>query len=500
MVAGGLFFRMGIAQLRWSAASISRFMAGGNRAVKSRFSDESTWVGSILAAVFEPRRHYFRQKPAVMNQPETLKSNSGSSRGKRWLFRIGLLAIVLISCELIAGMFLRMVLPQGDLNVLKEAQQSVATGALSSDGASEAIHPYLGWVHNPQLSVPDQVGGRDIQTNSLGFRDNAPSVVKKSPDQFIVGITGGSVAWRFSWEAEQLLTSQLQALPAIQGRTIRYVRLAMPGYKQPQQLMALNYVMALGGEFDAVLNLDGFNDGVLSVMENGHQRTAIDYPRSWHARALVMTDPRVSAQAWQLLQSRAERQQRATDALNSPLNVSNLYQAIWYLRDEFARNSQMDLGLEVSLANDTSFVHRGPESPVRSDAELVTEAAALWARCSSQMHDLCTARGILYLHVLQPNQYVAGSKPLSDYEKEFCFAGHQPLAIVAEQVFPMLVQQGAELQKKGVAFSDQTMVFSEVKDTLYVDPWCHFNQRGNELLAGQISQEFGRLLTTSSNP
>jgi hypothetical protein len=197
-----------------------------------------------------------------------------------WLFRFGLLLIVVISGEVLAGLFLRMILPQGDMMVLQESQETVATGALSSDGASEAIHPYLGWVHNPQLSHPDKVGGQDIRTNSLGFRDNDPSIVKKTPDKFIVGISGGSVAWRFSWEAEKTLRESLQSLPELHGRAIRFVRLAMPGYKQPQQLMALNYIMALGGEFDAIINIDGFNDGVLSIMENGRQRTALDYPRS----------------------------------------------------------------------------------------------------------------------------------------------------------------------------------------------------------------------------
>lgn len=435
-----------------------------------------------------------------MSHPEILASKVKKLRGKVWLFRLGLMLIVVISGEVLAGMFLRMILPQGDMAVLQEAQEAVATGALSSDGASEAIHPYLGWVHNPQLSRPDNVGGQDIQTNALGFRDNDASIVKKTPDKFIVGISGGSVAWRFSWEAEKTLRESLQSLPELQGRSIRFVRLAMPGYKQPQQLMALNYVMALGGEFDAIINIDGFNDGVLSIMENGRQRTAIDYPRSWHARAMIMTDPRVSTQAFQLLKLRAERQQRAVNALNSSLKASNIYQTIWYLRDEASRNAQMDLGLEVSRSNNTSFVHHGPSAVVRSDDELVTEAATLWARCSGQMHDLCKARGIYYLHVLQPNQYVSDSKPLSDYEKEFCFAEHQPLAEVAEKVFPAMVQEGGVLKARGVAFSDQTMVFSEVRETLYVDPWCHFNQQGNELLAGQICQEFRQLVSAGTTP
>jgi hypothetical protein len=46
------------------------------------------------------------------------------------------------------------------------------------------------------------------------------------------------------------------------------VKATIGGYKQPQQLMALNWFMALGGEFDIVINLDGFNDVALPALEN----------------------------------------------------------------------------------------------------------------------------------------------------------------------------------------------------------------------------------------
>ncbi|MGV2341075.1 MAG UNVERIFIED_CONTAM: hypothetical protein LVR18_46165 [Planctomycetaceae bacterium] len=73
------------------------------------------------------------------------------------------------------------------------------------------------------------------------------------------------------------------------------MRLALPGYKQPQQLMALNYVLSLGGEFDAVLNIDGFNDGALSILENAQPKASIAYPSA--CTSLVMTDPRISVEA-----------------------------------------------------------------------------------------------------------------------------------------------------------------------------------------------------------
>jgi len=46
------------------------------------------------------------------------------------------------------------------------------------------------------------------------------------------------------------------------------VILGFPGYKQPQQLLALAYFLSLGAEYDLIINLDGYNDIVLPVTDN----------------------------------------------------------------------------------------------------------------------------------------------------------------------------------------------------------------------------------------
>lgn len=229
---------------------------------------------------------------------------------RRWLFKAVTFFCLLALCEVLAWIWLRLFIAEGDPQSIQLRQQRIASGATASDGASETIHPFLGWVHNPQFDLPESIDGRLAHTNETGFRDNGPSIVTKSPAELVIAITGGSVAWHFSWEAESVLAEQLAAVPQFSNRKLRLVRLALPGYKQPQQLIALNYVLALGSEFDAVINIDGFNDAVLSILENAQQGTAIDYPRSWHARSILMTDPRNSSEAWQLLSLRGKRQTR----------------------------------------------------------------------------------------------------------------------------------------------------------------------------------------------
>jgi lysophospholipase L1-like esterase len=44
----------------------------------------------------------------------------------------------------------------------------------------------------------------------------------------------------------------------------------------------------------------------------------------------------------------------------------------------------------------------------------------------------------------------------------------------------------------GVNFFDATMVFSQVEETVYCDDCCHFNPRGNQIVADYIMQAIKR--------
>lgn len=415
------------------------------------------------------------------------------SRGRVWLFRFIMSLVVYGVIELIAVGAMKVIHESGSLAMLHLWQKDVASGESVSDGAFETIHPYLGWVHNPQNPGAENVGSRKTPVNDLGFRDDGESVYHRADDVFIVGIAGGSVAFQFSWAAEELLKQKLADHPRVRGRRIQFVRLALSGYKQPQQLIAYSYLTALGAEFDLIINIDGFNETVLGIEENAVSNTALSYPRSWHARSIVIADPRKSADSARLLNLRAKRQKLARDILASPLNWSPLMNLVWYFRDQMAHNELTDLGLEVSASKRTSFIHHGPANS-SSDAAVEDEAIAIWQRCSFAMHQLCRANGTLYLHVLQPNQYVPDSKPLTEFEKKKCIDPGGSVEITVKALFPRLIEKGRKMKADGLAFSDQTQVFSAVTESLYVDPWCHFNEEGNRLLCEAIVPEILLLL------
>ncbi|MCC7405527.1 MAG: hypothetical protein IT288_14105, partial [Bdellovibrionales bacterium] len=103
-------------------------------------------------------------------------------------------------------------------------------------------HPYLGF-RNP-YSLKDL---ETIQANN------------KPPEEFWIGVFGGSVAEGFVADqgVRSLFESQLKDLPSVAGRKIRVLELANGGYKQPQQLILYTLY---GEKLDLVINLEGVNE------------------------------------------------------------------------------------------------------------------------------------------------------------------------------------------------------------------------------------------------
>lgn len=355
----------------------------------------------------------------------------------------------------------------------------------------EAIHPYLGWVINPQAAnASASLFDRTIPVNSLGFLDEEQGIPKRSPDRVIVAVTGGSVAWQVSVAGEKLLRETLEKSPQFQGKKLQLVRLAMSGYKQPQQLMSLNYMLALGAEFDVLVNVDGYNEVALTIAENDECGVFIAYPRMWHARLQDVVDPRKYPLSFRLFQLRGWRQQMAADRLNSWLPWSPILNLIWFVRDKRLESQIRDMGIELSQRKRNEgmgFNAVGPAQLYRGTQQMHQQVCDVWSNCSQQLSKLCAANGIAYIHILQPNQYLPNSKTMTAKEREASIYEYQEYGIAIAKVYPLLIKKGDELRKAGMDFHDLTMLFSKIAEPIYADPFCHYNQRGNDLLATSIA-------------
>ena len=146
---------------------------------------------------------------------------------------------------------------------------------------------------------------------------------------------------------------------------------AYGGYKQPQQLMALNYALALGAQFDVVVNLDGFNEVALDASENALQGVSPAYPRGWAMRVERFHDPALVEQVGLVAYLRARRAARAAGFAARPWRDSVTAGLVWALLNRLAaaRVAGAERALNAFRPADRRYQATGPARPA-------TEAAA----------------------------------------------------------------------------------------------------------------------------
>lgn len=360
--------------------------------------------------------------------------------------------------------------------------------------AVEALHPYLGFVvdHDTHGAPDENWGGQGAHAWGLVGELDLPR--ERDPDRVVVAILGGSVAFLFSLDGAPRLVELLQQDPRYAGKEIEILRLAWGGYKQPQQLMALNYFLTAGAPIDVAVAIDGFNEVALSLVENVEHGVAAIYPRSWPWRVRDLPDPQLRRMIGAAVYH--EQARRALSSIFSKGPQSRLYtwNLLWKVLDRRVRilieRAEIRIrrhGGRASEDGQRPYVERGPFQPADTDTAL-DRIVGQWRRASLAMHDLCEGAGIRYVQFLQPNQYVEGSKPMSAEERAVAWRDDHPYRKAVVLGYPKLLASGAELLTAGVDFHDLTPLFADVEEPIYADDCCHVNERGNAMLADAIAQ------------
>ena len=366
--------------------------------------------------------------------------------------------------------------------------------ALKADSAAPTFivpHPYLGFVYNPEHDPAGALRLHGLPVSSWGFLDDKTPVRPRSERAAVIGIFGGSVAFWFSGQGMPTLLEELSKIPALRGKELVVVRTALGGFKQPQQLMTLSYLLALGAHFDVVINLDGFNEVALSPRDTSGTAAFPFFPRDWGNMLGSAGDLNRLRLVGEITFLQAQRGDLAGVFLRPVLAQSITANLIWVLLDrrEAGRIAAAQLRLaryQPAAGAAQSYAARGPAATFKSAAELETGLVRMWQRSSLQMAQMARANGIRYFHLLQPNQYLEGSKPMREAERKLALLPPgNAYEEAVRQGYPRLRVAGAELARQGVAFHDLTQAFAGVEQTLYNDNCCHFNAEGN-LILGRI--------------
>lgn len=423
------------------------------------------------------------------------------SPGLRWALRLGLLLASLGALELLGALLLRLdplaTAYRHDAAGPRDAERPANGGSGRFYMAHESIHPFLGFVEDPDVVTKRTRRGRAVRRSvtELGFSDHVVQA-GRGPEVVEVVILGGSLANQVASQGGRRLAARIAEMPRARGRRVRIRNLATGGYKQPQQLYALSWYLLHGDRVDIAINLDGFNDLVLGYTENLQEGVFPFYPRGWRWRVGDLDDPNVSAAIAALVSARERRAALSARFRSSPLRWSRMASYLCIRADRVleSRETATERALrQTKSRRREGFAVTGPA--FRGDLDgYLRRTVDLWARSSLQAAALCDGLGVEYFHFLQPNQHDPGGKALHPRETALMRRANPTIASLVERGYPLMSSAGAELRSQGILFFDLRRAFASVADPLYVDGCCHLGERGNELLAERIADALERSL------
>ena len=366
-------------------------------------------------------------------------------------------------------------------------QREAARQAASPSTAAEeplsrrVLHPFVGYTQRPRTLKVEHFYIEDYRTLER--------------DQFVIGVAGGSVAAGVARKGGSTLASELgRRRPELAGK-VRVIDLALGGYKQPQQLNLLMLMLLLGAPLDAVVTVDGFNEVALSAL-NAKRGIHPVFPHYPQMNLVLDAASGIASMAEVELTADLIADRRRADSLRALLD-----RHAWLRRSELLSAL---FGIFITSAEDRA-VHTEERLADLASREHASALATLddaclgewfacqeliismWRRASVMMKAVAEEHDVVYLHALQPNQYLAGSKRLTAEERSEAWDPDHPRSQAAARAYPELRRAGQALRRAGVDFRDLSMLFRDRPETIYSDVCCHYVDRGYELIAEQIA-------------
>ncbi len=356
----------------------------------------------------------------------------------------------------------------------------------------ERFHPFFGFIQNPSADFRP-----GFKVNNYGFISPYDYPFKKfKKNQFVIGIFGGSVASDFSIFQIQnkILPQYLKQVPGLQDKEFVILSFATGGYKQPQQLLILNYFLALGQELDLVVNIDGFNEVALSNLNNKNQIN-LAMPSIQHISPLTsLANNSLSIKAMQATIRIKENKTRINEGFESLQHCS--FAACDALTSVYVQNSVNNYRKDViAFEKERSKKQKDEEESViyiNKNKSILEESAAFeqmswnWAKSSIFMHKVLSASNVPYFHVLQPNQYYQTKKVFGEAEKRIAFNKDTPYSKAVELGYPAILSKFPNLQKNNINILNGVKVFDKTKDAVYVDSCCHYNKAGEVIFSNYV--------------
>ncbi len=370
----------------------------------------------------------------------------------------------------------------------------------------ERLHPFFGYVLKQGAFTNEKL---KLKVNKNGFFSLYEyPFVKANKKQFIIGVFGGSVANNFVMDEyiNQRLSKKLQSYPEFADREIVLLNFGNGGYKQPQQLLILNYFLALGQELDLVINIDGFNEVALSNLNNKAQ-LEIGMPSVQHIQALTsLANNNLSPEAMSLIVQINDNKKQLKAGIDKLQNCKlALCHAVTSLRvKQLVNNYQQAVvkyDAQVKQSNsdtaNSGIVYIPKTDSVLQDAAAYDKMASLWYESSMGMNQVLSSRNIKYFHFIQPNQYYPTKRAFTAKEKEIAINKESPYIEGVTKGYPVLLSKVDDLQKARVNVFSAVNILDNTKDTVYKDACCHYNAAGQDIFTEYISSSIIKVVRKS---
>lgn len=336
-------------------------------------------------------------------------------------------------------------------------------------------NPLFGYQINPQ------VGG-----NNHGFISKHDYPYRRKPDEFVIGISGGSVAHElgvFLEKHEKIFSELFSEKLKLKNKRISFLNFALPGFKQPQQFIVSS---TFGESVDLMITLDGFNETIHEM----HPAIPREYPTltlGMYYEDFNEITGRGPSALWKIRKFITVLPLRL-----KVLKYSTCYEVLWKVTEASLARMSKAIERERMFFSKIAFTRWEPQQ--KRDESLARKD--MWAKYSRLQTKILRDFGVPNYHFIQPSPYFKNSKPFSEEEKKFwrddAWPDPKPMSDLIELI-PQLRSQGHKIY-------DLTKVFSAIGQTIYRDGFCHVNDAGNSIMAKAMLEIISKDLAAKKKP
>jgi hypothetical protein len=357
-------------------------------------------------------------------------------------------------------------------------------------------HPYFGYTGPYSLTSETVIANN---TNNLGFVQRFGQgqerlvPFKPEPNDFVVFVFGSSIAAGVvsAPRGSLPLRDNLQKLAQLKGKNVVVYSMTQGPQKQPQQLMELAFLLALGQHIDLVLNVGGTVE-FASGLRNFESGIDPIFPDALTLRPLGRDLAAVDSGSADYYELKFWlSRDRAGVQLYSKL-VAESTSGVGYLKNRiilgyYSRNFARDLADYERTISQKSGWDDSLDTYVSVTKDNVIDAIfQTWLRCSDMMKLMANSTGAAFLEIVHPNPYYSKKKLTQSEQAALDLPESSFMPRAATEGYRLIEQRADMLKSRNIV--NALTLFDDVPETVYEDSTGHFNRLG-ETLFGQFVAE-----------